>query len=860
MRDFIYSVVEASRRHAVATTVVALFLTLLAGFFAATHLDIDTDIDKLINPDLPWRQRETAFDRAFPQFTDLIVVVVDGATPDLAQDGTAALASELRTNAKHFRTVVEPESREFFKREGLLLLPIEEVQSLATQMIEAQPLLGTLAADPSLRGIFNTLELAAEGIESGDAKLADLRRPFSIFADSLEAALAGQYRPLSWQTLFMGRAPTNRELRQFIMVQPVLDYSELEPGAAASEAIRAAARRLHLTPERGVRVRLTGSVPIGDEDFASVKQGAGLSTVVSLSLICLLLFLALRSVRLILPILVTLAMGLVLTAGFAALTVHSLNMISVAFAVLFVGIAVDFSIQFSVRYRSERYGRDDLKRALRRTARGIGPPLAVAGAATAVGFLCLVPTQYTGVSDLGLISGAGMVIALVLNLTALPALLVLIRPHGERRPVGFWRLAPLDRFLVRHRRWVCVAAGLTAIACLALTPQLAFDFNPLNLKDPSSESVSTLFDLMQDTETTPYTINVLAPSPDALPALTEKLEQLPTVGGTVSVLSFIPKGQPEKLTLIADAAALVGPTLMPAQLRHAPDAAEDLEALARADERLAQAAQQSRDPTVMRLAAAVARTRARGKSILRDLEMNLLQGLSARIQETRLALAAKPVTLASLPDDLKRDWIAPDGRARIEIQPEGDTHGNAALRRFVRAVRAVAPDATGMPISIQESARTVVGAFRRAGIFALVAISALLALVLRRFYDVFLVMAPLLLAALLTVATSVLAHLPLNFANIIALPLLLGVGVAFDIYFVMNWRTGIDNPLQSGTARGVLFSALTTATAFGSLALSRHLGTSEMGVFLIISLFYTLLCTFLVLPALMGPAPRRLGR
>ncbi len=152
------------------------------------------------------------------------------------------------------------------------------------------------------------------------------------------------------------------------------------------------------------------------------------------------------------------------------------------------------------------------------------------------------------------------------------------------------------------------------------------------------------------------------------------------------------------------------------------------------------------------------------------------------------------------------------------------------------------------------------GAFRTAGLFALVAIALLLAIVLRRIRDVALVLAPLLLAGLLTVATSVLADLPLNFANIIALPLLLGVGVAFDIYFVMNWRAGRVDPLQSGTARAVLFSALTTATAFGSLALSNHRGTSQMGILLTIALFFTLICTFFVLPSLMGPVRKHRKR
>jgi hopanoid biosynthesis associated RND transporter like protein HpnN len=402
---------------------------------------------------------------------------------------------------------------------------------------------------------------------------------------------------------------------------------------------------------------------------------------------------------------------------------------------------------------------------------------------------------------------------------------------------------------------VAVALGF-AILGAVLSPWLKFDFNPLNLRNPNSESVSTLLDLMGDPETTPNTIDVLAPSPQEAAALAERLNRLPEVSHSLTVMTFVPTEQPETLAILADAAMLLGPTLSPPSAKPPPDPANELDALEHAAAVLAEAAAESR-PSVERLAAVLQRAAARGKEALPALRADLAQGLSLRLEEMRLALAAEPVRLETLPAAIKRDWVAADGRARIEVHPNGDASKNEVLRDFVAAVRTVAPDATGAPISIQESAHTIVGAFRNAGIFALVAIAALLALVLRRIRDVLLVLAPLVLAGLLTVATSVLADLPLNFANIIALPLLLGVGVAFDIYFVMNWRAGRGEPLQSGTARAVLFSALTTASAFGSLALSRHPGTAQMGVLLTIALGYTLLCTFFVLPALMGPVRRR---
>jgi predicted RND superfamily exporter protein len=243
-------------------------------------------------------------------------------------------------------------------------------------------------------------------------------------------------------------------------------------------------------------------------------------------------------------------------------------------------------------------------------------------------------------------------------------------------------------------------------------------------------------------------------------------------------------------------------------------------------------------------------------NILGELNDSIVAGLNQRLAALRVSLTAEPVSLATLPEDQRRAWVTPDGKARLEVFPKGDARDTATLRRFVAAVRTVAPDATGTPVTIQESGATVVGAFVRAGCIAIVAMTVLLAVLLRRVVDVLLVLAPLLLAGLMTAATGVALGLPLNYANIITLPLLLGIGVAFDIYFVMRWRAGLAGPLQSSTARAVLFSALTTTTAFGSLALSSHPGTAEMGRLLTIALFFTLVCTFAVLPALQGPVRR----
>ena len=847
--------VDRCQRHAWPVLLTAALLCVLGVIYTVRNLGMDTDTGHLFPDDLPWRQRSAAFDAAFPQNDGVLVVVIDASTPEQADAASDALATRLAGEAlvKHVR---RPGGGEFFKRNGLLYLDLDELTALAARVVESQALLGALAHDLTLRGLFETLARAGEAATRGEFDWQRLVAPLNAIAETLESARDGHPRPLSWRSLVSGQPADADALRRFLLVQPVLDYGALMPGAKASAAVRAAARELGLSQTNGVRVRLTGSVALSDEEFASVAEGTGLAALLSVSLVTVLLILGVGSLRLVLAIVVTLFAGIVATFAFATAAVGSLNLISIAFVVLFVGLAVDFGIQFCVRYREESTRHADVPATLEASADAVGPALALAAAATSAGFLALTPTDYAGVGELGLIAGAGLGIALLLNLTLLPALITVLRPPPGRGSSGFMRAARLDRLLVRRRRGVLVVATLTGIAGLLMAPRLVFDFDPIALKDPNTESVATLMDLVGNPNATPFTIDILSPSLGEARVLATRLAALPEVDKTITAASFVPTGQAEKLAVIDDLSLLLGPLEVPAS---APAPGERDAALAAIRSAIAAL---DAAPAGSAAATAAARLRpllehlpASWERLAQPLATALLGALPVVIGDLQMALGAEPVTLATLPDDLRRDWISADGRARIEVFPAGDVRRSSVLEQFTRSVRGVAPNATGAPVNIVESGRLVVGAFVEAGWIALAVVTALLFLVLRRLRDVAMVLTPLLLAGLLTVLVSALLPLPLNFANIIALPLLLGIGVSFAIYFVINWRCGERRPLCSPTARAVLFSALTTASAFGSLTVSSHPGTASMGLLLTVSLAATLVSTLLVLPALLGPPP-----
>jgi hopanoid biosynthesis associated RND transporter like protein HpnN len=844
---------EFCRRHARLVLMASALLAVLSGLYASQHLGVSTDTDELFASSLPWRQRAAVFDRDFPQFQNLLVAVIDAQEPEEADATAADLAKALAADHEHFDTVNRPDASPFLRKEGLLFLDSKQLSDLLDRTIDAQPFLGQLVADPTARGLFSALALLGMGASKGDVDLTPYNAALQAFHQAMAGALDGHPKPLSWQRLLGGGLSDAAGRYRFVLVQPRQNFGALQPGGAATNAMRAVIADLPFVKAGEARVRITGQIALADEEFASVAQGAVKGLIGSVLLITLWLFLAVKTWRLIVPILLTLGLGLMLTLLFAAVAVGTLNLVSVGFGILFVGIAVDFAIQYSVRYRERRFEFSDPGVALRQTSVRSGAQILVASAATAAGFLSFVPTDFAGVSELGLIAGVGMLIAFLCTVTFLPAAITVFQPASEASEVGFAWAARLDPVVGRWRGLVLAVFVALAVLALVISPGLMFDSDPLHTKNPNTEAMRTLRDLMDSPLTDPYSIDILVPNVTAAAAVAEKLKQLPTVAQVITLQSFVPADQSQKLALIADANGILAPTLLapstvapvtPAEIRLAAKTA-----LAQIDPALGKLP--AGHPLVA-IDSDLKRLVVAPDAVLLATEQALTRFLPDQLNLLRDVLSAGPVTLQDIPKDMARNWMLPDGTARVQVMVKSTAETTAGLSRFVEQVTRVAPDAGGSAVTIEATSDTITGAFRQAAMLAVVAITAILFVALRRVRDVLLVLAPLALSSLLTLLVAVLLPLPLNFANIIALPLLLGVGVSFNIYFVMNWRAGRTRLLGSATARAILFSALTTGTAFGSLALSAHPGTASMGKLLLISLGCTLLASLLFIPALLA--------
>jgi len=395
----------------------------------------------------------------------------------------------------------------------------------------------------------------------------------------------------------------------------------------------------------------------------------------------------------------------VISAAWAFFLVGALNLISVGFFVLFVGLGIDFGIQFSIRYRAERHDCDDLRAALHSTAVKAGGPLALAAAATAVGFSRSCPPTIAVYRNSGR-SPVGMIIAFLTSITVLPAVLALVNPPGEPRSMGFELLAPVDRFLERRRTAVVAFTVLAVVLASPLLLFLPFDFNPLHLRSPKVESVATFLELQKDPQTEVNSVGIIAPNLAAADVVAQRLSELPQVSQTTTLSNLVPGDQEEKLSLIREAAATIDPSLNPTETDPPPTDGENIEALTSTADSLSRVAGQEQGPgadAARRLSSTLSRLANADPTVRKQTEATIVEPLRISLERLRQELKPQPIATASIPLDLAREWLTPEGRARVRVLPKGDPDDTAVLRDFVTAVLAIEPNATGQAVALYES-------------------------------------------------------------------------------------------------------------------------------------------------------------
>ena len=843
---------------------IIIIVTLLATsgvlFYLIHNFTINTDLNSMISEKLHFRKLEEDFSRAFPQLSDTIVIVLDADSAERAVSARKSIAERLQKEAGLFKTIYEPAGGEFFEKNGLLYLSTEELEELADKLANAQPLLAFLSRDLSLRGLFSVLGMALNNREVENMQKGSMNFLFDEMSKTFEGIVSDHPYQISWEAIMLGAKEASEQRRQFIILQPHINIARLSTGEASIETVRRIARELSINEKAGVKMRITGDVALSYENLMTVKNSTGIAAVVSLVLVGIVFYIGLGSGRMVLASLLTLIIGLIWTTGFAIAFVGSLNLISITFAVLFIGLGIDYSIQFCLRYREliwEGYGEFE---GIRRTAKGVGRSLFLSCITVAIGFYSFVPTAYSGVAELGLISGTGMFISFFATITVLPAVLTLSRIKKNRgRPTRFGE--SLSRLPYEYPKIIFMIALILGLGSILFLPKVFFDFNPLNLYSKTSESVGTIRELFRNTETEPWTISVLVKGRENAEGLAERFKALKEVKMAITLFDLVPEKQSEKLGIISDMALFMPSNMGDLSTKHL-GYEQGIEALNDFEEILGNSLRLTSlkdNPSAKRLSESIQKFKTllkdpiEGERAFKTLEESFLMNLPDLFKRLETSLKARTFDEHDLPPQLAEQYVSADGRYRIQVFPSENILDVDALKRFVLAVQALAPDATDAPVTIYESGKAIVASFRQATLYALTAITIFLLLELRSFSNTILILIPLLLAMLLTGTASVLLNIPLNFANVIVVPLLLGIGVHSGIIFMFRYLTEppLDgNMLRTSTARAVFFSLLTTIISVGSLSFSPHRGIASMGVLLTICLGLLIVCTLFLLPAL----------
>ncbi len=861
--------VASVQRHASLVIIITILATGGILFYSIDNFKINVDTSGMISEKLPFRKIEKDFSRAFPELSDTIVVVIDADTAERALSSRTRMAERLRKETAQFKTVYEPGGGDFFEKNGLLYLNVKELEDFADNIATVQPLFAILSQDLSLRGLFSVLEKALSTTEDTEALDKRIDLLFGRMSEAFESVVENRPYQLSWQGIMLGEEETVKQKRQFIILRPSLDLTKLSAAEVPLETVRRIVTELGINRTDEVRVHITGDVALSHENLLEVRNSVGAATLISLLLVAVTLYIGLgRSGRLVFASLATLLIGLIWTTGFAIAFIGSLNLISVTFAVLFIGLGLDYSIQFCLRHRELEASGLNHREGIITTARGVGRSLLVSCVTIAIGFYSFVPTAYAGVGELGLISGTGMFISFFANLTVLPALLTLFPIKGAN-DIPLRAPKKLLTFPYRHSKGIGIAAVLLGAGAALFFPGLYFDYNPLNLYDRKSEAISIIKELFKDPDSPPWTISVLAGDAGQAKELTKEMGKLKEVKMAISLPDFVPEDQSEKLGTISNIALYMPPKLNEASMKplRYDQKIEALNSFENTLKKSLSSASKKNNASARRLYDGIERFKTlltdpeRSNNAFAGLEKSLLFNLPELFKRLETSLQATEFNASQLPQELVNQYRSVDGRYRVQVFPSEDIMNRDALERFVKAVRTAAPDATDAPISVYESGKAVASSFRQATFSALVVITIYLLIELRSLAVTVLILIPLILALLLTTAGSVLLGIPINFANVIVVPLLLGVGVHSGIIFILRYKTEPPedgNMLKTSTARAVLLSTLTLIISTSSLSFSSHRGIASMGILLTLCLGFLILCILVLLPALLELSKDRL--
>ena len=823
----------SSRGSIIIGVTVASALLALAIFLKWGSLN--SDLGQLIRPsdELKWYQANEAFKRDFPQLQQTAIVVLRGL--DAAEVSRATQSMRDRLNAEaDFASVFAPTVDPYIKEHRLHFLSKDQLAAWQRGADYTYGAVLRLADETSLENFAFTLT---------DFVSANPGQPLPIALDTFLDVVAGT-PDASFSTFYPLVDPNQAEYLEFIVVQGTQNLDQPLPNAqivAQLEAISAL-----ITRAFNVDVAITGEVALANEEIGAALTGIEIAGALSVVIIALILGVGLRSLRVIGIIFAKLLLGSCLTLGAATILVGSFNTLSMLFVVMFFGLGIDFSLHFILRAMADGFVDEQ---GLKSTFKDTAPALGLCTLTSAIAFLAFVPTDYLGLGELGLISAAGMLIALLLTLLFVPAAYLKWHDHYASKRTSFsvqrrLRLTPLG---VRLLGCLFLVGSPLALA-IALDTQ--FNYNVLSMRNPDSPAMRALVDLQASGYETDYSIQLTASNEQAASALKARLEKLPSVKAVNLPLDFAPAHDIDKDRILEELAqkyAEIEP-LSP-EVSNERTLAESYSMISEyidfARTRLTETEAESLD----RLANALPKY-FKDPSLKAETE----QAWHATFIRSQVALnqmlTAPAPTLASLPDRFRSRFITAAGEHLVTVQPSHSLTSRDQTDQFVADVRSIDPMAAGRTMVEWGIGEVVIEAFFQAILTTLIAVIVLLILYFKRLTPVVLVLLPIGLTILYTLAIAEWLGLSLNMANILVVPLIIGLGVDTGIHIIHRYDQSGPSYAVAATHKAVVLSGLTTCGTFFSLSFSPHGGAASIGLLLTIAIGSLLAISLTVLPLL----------
>ncbi len=876
---------------------VALLLAVVSVIYTKQNMTFLTGRDQLMPANTAFNRDYQAYRQEFGDQEEIVVVIEANDTERAGRFGTR-LFDKFSKDRQHFREVFYPFGLEFFKKNGLLFVSLDEVRALRRNLTLAKPVLKELAANPSVETLFSFLTREMDGYLQGDRNTPAAREKLASLAFMLDKlGLGFQQFGTSGSTDFSleefffsgpgGQASSFSKAgrQQVLTLLPVKESGSFVPAEEAIRIIRQEIAVLKKLPEfKGVTVGLTGTPVLEHEEMTTSERDITLATVISLALTVVLLVLAFRGVLNVGAAVVSLAVAICLAFGFATLAVGHLNILSMVFAIMLIGIGIEYGIQVVLRYQEELAGGathlDGIATGLNRNIWAI----VMAAATVAAAFLTFVATDFKGISELGIIAGGGIAICVLVTFTVLPALLVVLAPYRRRgvrseergaksdssplTPHSSLRRAGVKRLLFGHPKAIIALTVILCAAAIYPVSRVSFDYNLMNLQAKGLESVEYAYKLMKSKENAGYFAVVMANSPAEAAEKSKRLEKLPTVDHVVSLATFVPDQQREKLAelaaLRAELADIKGGTYeenlnlmsLPAVFENFRNSVEKLKKQLVAEQRPEAKPVGNFLATLDSFFAALEKEKDKNAvGMLKTFQGGMLSGLPQQISLLRESLAATPVTETDIPPQLHSRFVGKSGKYQLQVAPKKEIFDRAPLKAFLDDVRTVDPHATGEPVMVYESMTILRNSYFGAFLYAFAAIVLILVGTFRSLKFALIGLVPLVVGILFMVAGMWLFGINFNSANIIVLPLVLGIAVDSGIYLINRFRREDGDGVSvvfSSTGIGVLYNTLTIMASFGALIVAHHQGVFSIGAVMSLGMVACQIAFVLVLPAVLS--------